>query len=133
MSHNLFCCIQHLYSLLLRWFTHCTQHTCGHSRGSEPLEWIAQPCKSHFLHGDEINVMTKMSTNYLNPCRYTRYFSRGNALIVKLFFLKLFFSFLISFSYFKHLFFKVLFHTVSLFFVWKQLISVYESLVIHVI
>ena len=40
-----------------------------------------------------------MSTNELNPCRYTRYFSFANAEIVKLFFLKLF-SFLASFSYF---------------------------------
>ena len=27
--------------------------------------------KVQFLHGDEINVMTKMSTNELNPCGYT--------------------------------------------------------------
>ena len=31
------CCIQHPYTLLLCWFTHCTQHKCGRSRGSEPL------------------------------------------------------------------------------------------------
>ena len=89
MSLNLFkfgCCIQHPYSLLYRWFTHCTQHTCGRSRGSEPSEWITQPSNSHFLHRDEIDVMTKMSTI---PCRYTRYFSFANSLIVKLFFLKL--------------------------------------------
>ena len=87
------CCIQHPYSLLLHWFMHCTQHTHGCSRGSKPSEWIAQPSKSHFLHGYEINVMTKMSTNELNPCEYTRYFSFANTLIVKLFFLKLFFPF----------------------------------------
>ena len=62
-----------------------------------------QPSKSYFLHRDGINVMTKMSTNELNPCGYTRYFSFANALIVKLFFFsEAIFPFLVSFSYFKH-------------------------------
>ena len=43
------CCIQHPYTLLLCWFTHCTQHKCGHSRGSEPLEWIPQPSRAIFF------------------------------------------------------------------------------------
>ena len=105
----------HPNSLLLCWFTHSTQHTCGRSRGTEPSEWIAQPGKWHFLHGDGISVMNKMSTNELNPCGYTRYFSFANALTVKLFFLKLYSRFLVSLSYFKHSFFEILFHTVKLY------------------
>ena len=46
---SVWCCIQHPYTLLLCWFTHCTQHKCGRSRGSEPLEWIPQPSKTHFF------------------------------------------------------------------------------------
>ena len=45
-------CIQPPYTLLLCWFTHCTQVNilkCCRNRGSEPLEWIPQPSKAHFF------------------------------------------------------------------------------------
>ena len=68
-----------------------------------------QPSKSYFLHWDEINVMTKMSTNELNPCWYTWYFSFANALIVKLYFLKLLFPFFGFIFLFQTFIFEVLY------------------------
>ena len=93
------------YSVLVVVFNTPTVVAEGASRQSE----LRNPANYTFLHRDGINVMTKMSTNELNPCKYTRYFSFANALIVKVFFLKLFSHFLVSFSYFKHCFVLFLF------------------------
>ena len=57
------------------------------AEGASCRSELCNPANRIFLHGDGINVLNKMSTNELNPCGYTRYFSFANALTVKLFFL----------------------------------------------
>ena len=65
-------CIQRPYSLLYRRFSHCTQHTYGRSRGSELLEWIAQPSNLHFCTAQGWNKCHDQ--NVYNPLRVYQVF-----------------------------------------------------------
>ena len=58
-----------------------------------------QPSKSHFLHRDEINIITKMSTNELNPCGIPGIFPLRMLRLSSYFFLSYFTVFAIIFIF----------------------------------